>query len=127
MNYNYIMCKDKNISIDNENIISMSQLEAAILFCNNAIKTLYENTNQFDINIFEVLGMRNLSGMVGEYFVKSIQRYSNGALHSNLHQDGYPDLLLTNTKERMLYYMTLFVEKNTLKIRRCLARLSMAA
>lgn len=81
MNYNYIMCKDKNISIDNENIISMSQLEAAILFCNNAIKTLYENTNQFDINIFEVLGMRNLSGMVGEYFVKSIQRYSNGALH----------------------------------------------
>lgn len=32
MNYNYIMCKDKNISIDNENIISMSQLEAAILF-----------------------------------------------------------------------------------------------
>lgn len=112
MNYNYIMCKDKNISIDNENIISMSQLEAAILFCNNAIKTLYENTNQFDINIFEVLGMRNLSGMVGEYFAKSIQRYSNGALHSNLHQDGYPDLLLTNTKERMLYYMTLFVEKS---------------
>ena len=32
MDYNYIMCKDKNISIDNENIISMSQLVAAILF-----------------------------------------------------------------------------------------------
>ena len=37
--------------------------------------------------------MRNLSGLVGEYFAKSIERFSNG----NLHQDGYPDLLKTNT------------------------------
>lgn len=55
--------------------------------------------------------MRNLSGMVGEYFAKSVQKNSQEALHSNLHQDGYPDLLLTNTEERLLYYYSLFTEK----------------
>lgn len=47
---------------------------------------------RFDINIFEALGMRNLSGLVGEYFVKSVQRFSADALCLNLHQDCYPDL-----------------------------------
>ncbi len=67
---------------------------------------------RFDINIFEALGMRNLSGLVGEYFVKSVQRFSADALCLNLHQDGYPDLLLTNTPERMEYYQTLYMVQN---------------
>ena len=33
------------------------------------------------------------------------------ALQSNLHQDGYPDLLLTNTGERLDYYRSLYTEK----------------
>ena len=56
--------------------------------------------------------MRNLSGLVGEYFVKSVQRFSADALCLNLHQDGYPDLLLTNTPERMEYYQTLYMVQN---------------
>ena len=48
--------------------------------------------------------MRNLSGMVGEYFCKSVQRFSGGNLCSNLHQDGYPDLLLTNSIEKKQYF-----------------------
>lgn len=39
---------------------------------------------------------------------KSIERFFNGNLHSNLHQDGYPDLLITNTKERPDYYISLY-------------------
>ena len=66
----------------------------AINYANNALLKLNEVTQEFDINIFETLGMRNLSGMVGEYFARSIMRLSNGRLQSNLHQDGYPDLLL---------------------------------
>ena len=112
MDYDYVLRDGTNITINNETVITTSQLKDAILFCNDAIRTLDAQTKQFDINIFEVLGMRNLSGMVGEYFAKSVQRYSNNALHSNLHQDGYPDLLLTNTEERLAYYLTLFTEMN---------------
>ena len=72
----YILNNDHAVLIDGETIISNEQLIEAINFCNHAIRTLDEQTKQFDINIFEVLGMRNLSGMVGEYFAKSVERFS---------------------------------------------------
>lgn len=106
----YIINNDHAVMINGEHIISNNDLLQAIEFCNSAIRTLDEQTKQFDINIFEVLGMRNLSGMVGEYFAKSVERFSGEKLHSNLHQDGYPDLLLTNTKERRDYYQSLYTE-----------------
>ena len=106
----YIINNNNAIMIGGERLISNADLLRAIDFCNNAIRTLDEQTKQFDINIFEVLGMRNLSGMVGEYFAKSVERFSDGNLRSNLHQDGYPDLLLTNTQESRLYYQSLFTE-----------------
>lgn len=107
----YIVNAEHNVTINGELIISNENIVKSVKFCNDAIRTLNEQTQQFDINIFETLGMRNLSGMVGEYFAKSVQRHSEEALHSNLHQDGYPDLLLTNTEERLLYYYSLFTEK----------------
>ena len=106
----YIINNNNAIMIGGQRLISNADLLQAIDFCNNAIRTLDEQTKQFDINIFEVLGMRNLSGMVGEYFAKSVERFSDGNLRSNLHQDGYPDLLLTNTQESRLYYQSLFTE-----------------
>ena len=106
----YIVNDRNAVLIEGEKIISNENLIEAINFCNNAIRTLDEQTKQFDINIFEVLGMRNLSGMVGEYFAKSVERFSDGNLHSNLHQDGYPDLLRTNTIQRLKYYQSLYTE-----------------
>lgn len=110
MDYSYILNDKHSITINSELIITNEQLLDSINFCNTAIRTLDEQTKQFDINIFEVLGMRNLSGMVGEYFAKSVQRFSKNSLQSNLHQDGYPDLLLTNTAKRLSYYQTLYTE-----------------
>lgn len=112
MEYPYIVNNSHGVTINNEVIISNENLLSAINFCNTAIKTLDEQTQQFDINIFEVLGMRNLSGMVGEYFAKSVQRFSEGNLQSNLHQDGYPDLLLTNSAQKREYFETLYTEEN---------------
>ena len=112
MYYNYVINDEHAVIINDECVISNNNLLRAINFCNQAIQTLDEQTRQFDINIFETLGMRNLSGMVGEYFAKSVQKFSDGALHSNLHQDGYPDLLLTNTHERLNYYYTLYAERD---------------
>ena len=100
------------VSLGNTVIISNDDVVAAINFCNHALRTLDEQTKQFDINIFEAMGMRNLSGIVGEYFAKSIQRFSHDSLHSNLHQDGYPDLLLTHTQEQKNYFSTLYTVVN---------------
>ena len=112
MSYNYILNDEHNVSIDNEIILKPQDILLPINFCNNAIKMLDKQTKEFDINIFEVLGMRNLSGLVGEYFAKSVQIFSNNSLQSNLHQDGYPDLLLTNTIEKLDYFQSLYEENN---------------
>lgn len=108
----YLVNNSHNIEINNNIILTNKNVINAINFCNTAIRKLYEQTKEFDINIFEILGMRNLSGMVGEYFAKSIQKFSGENLHSNLHQDGYPDLLLIDTEDKKQYFNTLFFEKD---------------
>lgn len=110
--FEYILNTNNHIIIDGELIIKNSDVLSAIHFSNQALKSLDEETRKFDINIFEALGMRNLSGLVGEYFAKSVQRHSCENLTSNLHQDGYPDLLLVNNVERKKYYSSLFKEVN---------------
>lgn len=108
MAYNYIIRKDNQVTINNELILTNQQVVDAMNFANEALRSLDEQTRAFDINIFEAMGMRNLSGIVGEYLGKSLQRFSDGNLHSNLHQDGYPDLLLINTDERKKYFESLY-------------------
>lgn len=55
------------------------------------------------VNIFEILGMRNLSAFVGEVFAAEVRLASNGSLEKNPHQDGYPDLLLMDDFGRGRY------------------------
>ena len=50
--------------------------------------------NDIPVDIFSILGMRNLSAFVGELFAKTLANESSGRYISNPHQDGYPDLLL---------------------------------
>lgn len=106
--YEYIL-NDNHIYLEDELILTNNQIQQALHFCNNALKSLNEQTKEFEINIFEMLGMRNLSGLVGEYFAKSIQKFSNESLYSNLHQDGYPDLLLINSDERKQHFESLYI------------------
>ena len=110
--YDYISNPNHHVTLENVEILSNEKVIQAIQFCNMALRDLNVQTQQFDINIFEALGMRNLSGFVGEYFVKSIQRFSDSSLHSNLHQDGYPDLLLTRTEEQKTYFKSLYTVSN---------------
>lgn len=112
MPYTYATNPHHTVSLGNTIILNNDDVVAAINFCNHALRTLDEQTRQFDINVFEAMGMRNLSGIVGEYFGKSIQRFSHDSLHSNLHQDGYPDLLLTHTQEQKDYFSTLYTVVN---------------
>lgn len=109
---NYIINNKTTVKTQDGYILDTNAIVSAINFCNDAIAELYNTTQKFDINIFEILGMRNLSGFVGEYFSKSIAFNSNNSLTSNLHQDGYPDLLLINTDEKKTYLKTLYTENN---------------
>ena len=49
------------------------------------------------VDIFSILGMRNLSAFIGELYVSSFERVSGNQYISNPHQDGYPDLILNDT------------------------------
>lgn len=110
--HDYIVRPENRVFINDELILTNQQIVDSMNFANEALRSLDQQAKTFDINIFEALGMRNLSGIVGEYFGKSVQRKSNGTLHSNLHQDGYPDLLLINTLERKDYFDTLYTVTN---------------
>ncbi|MDE6231343.1 MAG: hypothetical protein K2M37_06960 [Muribaculaceae bacterium] len=108
----YVINNAAKINYQGADVLSIQEVVEAMNFANQALRKLNETTQEFDINIFETLGMRNLSGMVGEYFARSVMRIAKGRLQSNLHQDGYPDLLLTDTKEKREYFETLYTEDN---------------
>jgi hypothetical protein len=55
------------------------------------------------VDIFSILGMRNLSAFVGELFARSLAKESGGRFIGNPHQDGYPDLLLMDKEGRRIY------------------------
>lgn len=97
MNRDYIQNPKMSISHKGTQVLTTQDVVDAMNYANTALKELSDTTMKFDINIFETLGMRNLSGMIGEYFARSVMKISNGKLESNLHQDGYPDLLLVDS------------------------------
>lgn len=54
----------------------------------------------FQVDIFSILGMRNLSAFIGELYAASLITSLGGDYCKNPHQDGYPDLLLMNARGR---------------------------
>lgn len=75
-------------------------------FVKSAIEQTHKIIDQissFDVDIFSILGMRNLSAFVGEVFVTACVKESKGLFTKNPHQDGYPDLLLLDKKGKELF------------------------
>lgn len=103
----YVIRSEDVVIIDGECILTNAKVAEAIAFCNSAIKELNEQTMRNNINIFAALGLKNLSGLVGEYFVQSVYLMQPSLLQHNLHQDGYPDLCLVNTEEKLEYFNSL--------------------
>lgn len=112
MNRDYIINRNTSVSYKGTTVLTPQEVVEAMNYANTALKELSDTTMRFDINIFETLGMRNLSGMIGEYFARSVMKISNGKLESNLHQDGYPDLLLVDTPQKKAHFDTLYTESN---------------
>lgn len=70
--------------------VDITTLEEAVNNSNDLISKIEE----FGVDIFSILGMRNLSAFMGELFAKCFVAASKGSLFSNPHQDGYPDILV---------------------------------
>lgn len=60
--------------------------------CNEYLANLRVMFSELGFDIYEILGQRNLSGFVGEVFVRSFSRTVDGFRY-NPHADGRPDLL----------------------------------
>ena len=74
---------DNSSSIINSDLLTQSLDQTHILL--NKFKT-------FPVDVFKILGMRNLSSFVGESFSQTLSNINSNII-KNPHQDGYPDLL----------------------------------
>jgi hypothetical protein len=108
----YVINDDHQVMFGDRVVLRKEQIISAINYSNEAIKRLSDATSDFDINVFDSLGMRNLSSFVGEFFVKSIEKASDETLAKNPHQDGYPDLLFVDSIDKKEYLRTLLFEKD---------------
>jgi hypothetical protein len=57
------------------------------------LNVLIDKFEDFGVDVFSLLGMRNLSAFIGELFGAVVINRSSGTFRKNPHQDGYPDLL----------------------------------
>lgn len=57
-------------------------------------RTIVKKLSEFELDVFSLLGMRNLSSFVGEVFAAAMILEAPQMFRKNPHQDGYPDLLL---------------------------------
>lgn len=76
--------------------IPRSAVTTAVVHCNQAAGKLRE----LPVDLFGLLGMRNLSAFVGELFAATLRNDLDPAFEKNPHQDGYPDLLLMDATGR---------------------------
>lgn len=69
----------------------------------NKAHDIIEKLANFDVDVYSLLGMRNLSAFIGEIFASCLIKASNQDFTKNPHQDGYPDLLLMDKDGKELW------------------------
>jgi hypothetical protein len=95
MPINYIQpIRGTHFTFTSSNNTNVRVEKKIILDAINYTHTIIDKFAQFDVDVFGILGMRNLSSFIGELFAASIIKHSNEQFKKNPHQDGYPDLLL---------------------------------
>ncbi|MBQ6730737.1 MAG: hypothetical protein IJR08_02395 [Bacilli bacterium] len=112
MDKKYVLNHSHKICLNENQVISNTELIDSINLANSSIGKIDAEAKKLNINIFELLGMRNLSGFVGEVLVSSIETATGGKFVRNMHQDGYPDLMLNDTQDKKDYLRTTYVIKN---------------
>jgi len=94
----YIYNPTANLDILREQKVVIENFHDALLRFDKIIGQIAN----FEVDIFTILGMRNLSAFVGEVFAASMIHHSSNLFRKNPHQDGYPDLLLLDEEGKRL-------------------------
>lgn len=110
--HSYLINAESNIEIEENFSIPRRKIVEAIQLTNHKITELSSRLSSLNINLFETLGLRNLSGTVGEIFVQSISDVTKSKVIKNPHQDGYPDLLRKDTSFHEEYFHSCVDIKN---------------
>jgi len=95
--------KTSQFSFTSSNKINTSVEKKLIQTALDYTHSIIDKFAQFDVDVFGILGMRNLSAFIGEIFAAAIIKHSNGLFLKNPHQDGYPDLLLMDKNGLQLW------------------------
>ena len=96
---------NKIIEIPPEKIVQV------IVNSNLYLASLIPMFEEIGFDIYETLGQRNLSGFVGEVFVKSFQKLIDGYA-CNPHGDGRPDILDVTSKTSFSYFQNYCFSQN---------------
>jgi len=86
--------ENQNFIFHSTNTQDVAVRKQIILDAINYSHEVLEKFVQFEVDVFSILGMRNLSAFIGEIFAAAIIAKSDDLFRKNPHQDGYPDLLL---------------------------------
>ena len=99
MKKNYLINTKAKVVVNQKTTVPASNIKLAI----EKTHDILAKFKTFPVDVFALLGMRNLSGFVGEIFVAALEDTANGMFKKNPHQDGYPDLLLMDKAGRDLW------------------------
>jgi len=69
-----------------------AKVRRAVVSANRQLELVHDLSTLYGIELFETLGLRNLSSFVGEIGVRELARQYATQLVRNPNQDGYPDL-----------------------------------
>ncbi len=86
---------------DSDELMIKSSSEKITMINTDKILEIIHKTNstmqkfdEFEVDVYKLLEMRNLSAFFGAIFVSVMEKEFNDIFLKNPHQDGYPDLLL---------------------------------
>ena len=92
-------------------VITEEQIKNAILGTNDYLNNVSKYFLEIELEIFHILGQRNISGFIGEIFARFLEKEVD-VLKSNPHQDGRPDLLNLSSDESKIFFLNSFSDSN---------------
>jgi len=92
INEEYLNYPNREIRLESGYTLSIERILKAMLRTNRKFAELKSKTEEMEINIFEAIDFRMLSGLVGETLVTELSSEFSG-LEKNPNIDGYPDLV----------------------------------
>lgn len=89
--------------------ISKEQIVSSICKTNKYLDDISLYFEELELEIFHILGQRNISGLIGEVFSRFLEK-EVASLRSNPHQDGRPDLVNLHSQVSKDYFKFSFLD-----------------